>query len=314
MIRRIAVIIPACNEEDRVGRCLESVAGAIAGLGHDPSFARSEWASADDVAGPAPGTSRIDAMPPLRGAPRAVGTGDVEVTVVLAADGCTDRTVERARQAWAVSNRDGGRARLEIVSGQWHSAGGARAAAARQALAASDPEWIASTDADTMVPENWLRYQVQRAGAGVDAILGTVEPDPTECPPHVYELWQREHTLVESHPHIHAANMGVRASFYEHTGGFPPLACSEDEALLAALHQVGARVEATDRIRAVTSGRLEGRAELGFAHHLRTLSLPREESEWRAPASPIAKTLEGPPSPVANVETISIVNQEVCHE
>ena len=83
---------------------------------------------------------------------------------------------------------------------------------------------------------------------------------------------------------------------------------------MAALHRVGARIEATDRIRAVTSGRLEGRAELGFAHHLRTLSLPREESEWRAPASPIAKTLEGPPSPVANVETISIVNQEVCHE
>ena len=221
--------------------------------------------------------SRLDAAPRSPGVPRGVDAGDVEVTVVLAADGCTDRTVERAREAWAASCRDPGRARLEVVAGEWHSAGGARAAAARHALADA-PDWIASTDADTVVPENWLHYQVQRAGAGVDAILGTVEPDPAECPPHVYELWQCEHTLVEGHPHIHAANMGVRASFYEHTGGFPPLECSEDEALLAALHREGARVEATDRIRAVTSGRLEGRAELGFAHHLRTLSLPREES------------------------------------
>ena len=290
MIRRIAVIIPACNEQDRVGRCLDSVAGAIAGLGHAPSFAGSERSSADDAAAPGPATSRrgasgpgpamsrLAAAPRSPGVPRGLDAGDVEVTVVLAADGCTDRTVERARQAWAASNRDGGRARLEIVPGQWRSAGGARAAAARHALAVSDPEWIASTDADTIVPENWLSYQVQRAVLGVDAILGTVEPDPAECPPHVYELWHREHTLVEGHPHIHAANMGVRASFYEHTGGFPPLECSEDEALLAALHGAGARVEATDRIRAVTSGRLEGRAELGFAHHLRTLSLPREET------------------------------------
>ena len=105
----------------------------------------------------------------------------------------------------------------------------------------------------------------------------------------VYRLWQREHTLAEGHPHIHAANMGVRARSYERAGGFPALECSEDEALVAALHRVGARIEATDRIRAITSARFDGRAELGFAHHLLGLAQlagQPEEAPWPGPAQP----------------------------
>ncbi|MDO4919145.1 glycosyltransferase family 2 protein [Kocuria sp.] len=237
MIRRLAVVVPACDEEERVGRCVASVAAAIAHL----------------RAG-----SPVD--PP-------------HVGVVLAADSCTDRTVERARRAWAASCLAEDTARLEVLSGRWRSAGGARAAAARHALSwTPGPEWLASTDADTAVPENWLAHQVERAAHGVDAVLGTVEPDPAECPEAVQRLWRSEHVLAEGHPHIHAANMGVRARCYERAGGFPPVECSEDEALVAALRAAGARVEATDRIRAVTSGRLEGRAELGFAHHLLSLA------------------------------------------
>ena len=242
MIRRVAVVVPACNEEERVERCMASVAAAVAHL--------RAGSPAD----------------PMSVDPPSVG-------VVLAADSCTDRTVERARAAWAASGLPESAARLDVLSGQWRSAGGARAAAARHALAAGPrPGWIASTDADTAVPPHWLSHQLERAAHGVDAVLGTVEPDPAECPEAVYRLWQSEHTLAEGHPHIHAANMGVRAQSYERAGGFPALECSEDEALFAALHRAGARVEATDRIRAITSARLEGRAELGFAHHLLSLA------------------------------------------
>ncbi|RKQ33731.1 glycosyltransferase [Kocuria tytonis] len=244
MIRRLAVVVPACNEEERVGRCTASVAAAVTAL-HG-----------------------------------AAGQDAPTVTVVLAADSCTDRTVERARAAWAASGLPEGAARLEVFAGRWCSAGGARAAAAHHALTAGrHPEWLASTDADTAVPRNWLAYQVERAAHGVDAILGTVEPDPVECPEAVYRLWQREHTLAEGHPHIHAANMGVRAALYERVGGYPPVACSEDEALVAGLRAAGARIEATDRIRAITSGRLEGRAELGFAHHLLSLAQLAQDEE-----------------------------------
>ena len=287
MIRRVAVVVPACNEEQRVGRCIASVAAAIAAActtarvmgapsqtapGVVPAVPTgSEPAPPGDDAAVPPADSELSSPGGPDGPDGPGGPGvsaPLHVTVVLAADACTDRTVERASAAWAASGLPAETAQLEVVTGSWRSAGGARAAAASWALANSRPEWIASTDADTAVPAHWLTHQLGRAAHGVDAVLGTVEPDPSECPVAVYRLWQREHTLAEGHPHIHAASMGVRAACYERAGGFPPLECSEDEALVAALHRTGARIEATDRIRAITSARFEGRAELGFAHHL----------------------------------------------
>lgn len=305
MIRRVAVVVPACNEEQRVGRCIASVAAAIAAActtaramgapsqtapGAVPAVPTgSEPAPPGDDAAAPPADSELSSP----GGPDGPGgpgvSAPLHVTVVLAADACTDRTVDRARAAWAASGLPEGTARLEVVAGTWRSAGGARAAAASWALANCRPEWIASTDADTAVPENWVAYQLERAAHGVDAVLGTVEPDPAECPVAVYRLWQREHTLAEGHPHIHAANMGVRARSYERAGGFPALECSEDEALVAALHRVGARIEATDRIRAITSARFEGRAELGFAHHLLGLAQlagQPEEASWPGGGQP----------------------------
>lgn len=234
---RTAVVIPACDEQLRVGRCIVSVALATRTL---------------LIADPA-----------------------AQVLVVLAADSCTDATVAVARKAWAASSAQmRGRARLEVIDGRWASAGATRRAAANRALGWG-PRWIASTDADTVVPRNWLAHQLERERAGVDAVLGTVEPDPAECSEEVWSLWHRDHHLVEGHSHIHAANMGVRATAYVGAGGFPAVSVSEDEALVEALRARGARVEATDRVRAVTSGRLHGRAALGFAHHLRDLTRER---------------------------------------
>ncbi|WP_431814156.1 glycosyltransferase family 2 protein [Kocuria sp. cx-455] len=236
MSSRIAVVIPACNEQDRVARCIESVSAAVRNL--------------------------------VSAEPGAI------VCVVLAADNCTDRTVPEACEAWATSWGPDERAHLTVLEGHWASAGGARQAAANRALI-GNPDWIASTDADTAVPAHWLSYQVERARSGVDAVLGTVEPDPDECPDHVSRLWHSEHDLAEGHPYIHAANMGVRAGAFAAAGGFPNVECSEDEALVGALRAHGARVESTDRIRAITSGRLRGRAALGFAYHLRSLAAQR---------------------------------------
>ena len=236
MNSRVAVVIPACNEQDRVARCIESVSAAVR-----------------DLVSAEPGAA---------------------VSVVLAADSCTDRTVPVVCETWAASWGPDERAQLTVLEGRWASAGGARQAAANRALIAN-PDWLASTDADTAVPAQWLSYQVERAHTGVDAVLGTVEPDPAECPERVYRLWHLEHDLAEGHPYIHAANMGVRAGAFAAAGGFPNVECSEDEAVVGALRALGARVESTDRIRAITSGRLRGRAALGFAYHLRSLAAQR---------------------------------------
>lgn len=241
MSARIAVVIPACNEQERVATCIVSVVDAAREL------------------------LRTD-----RGA---------EVSVVLTADSCTDRTELVVREAWAAASAGlERRTELTLFHGSWASAGGARRAAAERALGAG-AAWIASTDADTRVPRNWLTYQAERARHGVDAVLGTVEPDPSECPEEVRRLWHLEHDLAEGHPYVHAANMGVRTEAFAAAGGFPPVECGEDEALVDALRAAGVRVEATDRIRAVTSGRLRGRAELGFAHHLRDLARQRGRLE-----------------------------------
>jgi hypothetical protein len=40
--------------------------------------------------------------------------------------------------------------------------------------------WLANTDADSRVPEDWLVRQLEFADAGWDVVLGSVEPDSAE--------------------------------------------------------------------------------------------------------------------------------------
>ena len=70
------------------------------------------------------------------------------------------------------------------------------------------------------------------------------------------------------HPHVHGANLGVRASAYLDVGGFPPLALSEDHALWHALRSGGHPVVATRRVWVATSARRQSRASGGFADTL----------------------------------------------
>jgi glycosyltransferase involved in cell wall biosynthesis len=86
------------------------------------------------------------------------------VYVVVVADACRDRTVQAARRGGA-----------SVVSISARSAGAARAAGAREVLRRTshlDPTnvWLATTDADTLVPAHWLRQQVRHASQGWDAI------------------------------------------------------------------------------------------------------------------------------------------------
>ena len=72
----------------------------------------------------------------------------VSVTVVL--DRCTDGSASAARSIPGVS----------VISGNFGSVGAARHAGVRFALARSrslpQHTWIANTDADTVVPHDWL--------------------------------------------------------------------------------------------------------------------------------------------------------------
>jgi glycosyltransferase involved in cell wall biosynthesis len=203
----------------------------------------------------------------------------VPVHLVVVADDCRDRTVRVARRGGA-----------SVVSIDARSAGAARAAGAREVLRRTEPldpanVWLATTDADTLVPASWLRQQVRHASQGWDAIVGTIRvADWSGYPPGTRALFRERYEGVEGvegvkgveggagqHGHVHGANLGFRASAYLRAGGFPELPTAEDHALVAALTAGGSRVLRTRGLPVVTSARRVSRAPHGFSHYLARL-------------------------------------------
>ena len=205
----------------------------------------------------------------LRSIARAAHRARRPVVVVLAADCCTDGTAKIAETT------DAAPARLVVVRGEWGSAGGARAAAISTGLAllADDTAsaWIATTDADTIVAEDWLERQLDHARHGADAVAGIVElvdePAVDIATVHAFERLYR--LDGPTHPHVHGANLGVDAAWYRRTGGFRAVTCSEDHLLWQMLQRLGAHCLSTIDVRVATSARLHGRAAGGFADTLR---------------------------------------------
>ncbi|MET1022514.1 MAG: glycosyltransferase family 2 protein [Arthrobacter sp.] len=204
---------------------------------------------------------------------------DVRVTVVL--DSCTDGSAGIAAR-YAAADR-----RFSTLEVGFRNAGASREAGIRAAgIGAArrrppgtrrTPEpgaertWLANTDADSQVPENWLVRQLEFAEGGADAVLGSVEPNPDGMDPELRRRWLERHPFEEDHPHIYGANFGVRASAYVAAGGFPKLASHEDRTLVQSLRNRAFTVTATDSIRVLTSGRIQARAPHGFGAYLRTL-------------------------------------------
>lgn len=215
-----------------------------------------------------PAQNEAELLPPcLRSvlAARACLRGAVRCEVVLVADRCLDRTAEIAEEML-----QGVGAVLRINDG---NVGAARALAARQAMEnfAELPIsrcWLANTDADCVVPETWLLDQVAAAQRGVAALAGIVDvEDFSEHLPHVASRF-REMYLIHrdgTHPHVHGANLGVRADAYLRAGGWQAQPTAEDHDLWRRLGETGALRLADARLRVVTSGRRQGRAPGGFA-------------------------------------------------
>jgi glycosyltransferase involved in cell wall biosynthesis len=190
------------------------------------------------------------------------------VHLVVVADACSDRTPEQARASGA-----------ELIEIDAKNVGAARAAGMSEVLrlTAGEPAsrvWLATTDADTVVPGHWLERQLTYADQGWDAVLGTVTvTDWPGQPSHLPAVFAR-HYAYESgpHPHVHGANFGIRASAYLAAGGFKLLPTAEDHALARALTQAGGQTLRATDIAVVTSGRRIARAPLGFSHLLTSLT------------------------------------------
>ncbi|MFJ5520270.1 glycosyltransferase [Streptomyces griseoluteus] len=202
------------------------------------------------------------------------------VLTVVVADACRDRTEAVARDAGAL-----------VVRTDCRNPGRARAAGVRHALERSFARpstlWIATTDADSVVPSGWLAHQLARAREGWQAVVGTVTL-PLSSPlaaPHLalYEKTRPPKGTPWLHPHVHGANLGFAADAYLDAGGFPPLTTGEDRALVYALERRGHRVLRTAACPVQTSPRLRPRAHDGFGHYLSAMARAADQPHGPSP-------------------------------
>ena len=209
-LRRIAVVIPAHNEEEAIAACLKAVDKAA----HRAASMR------------------------------------YEVSIYVVCDACTDRTAEIVRHF--------GIAPLIVHE---RNVGAARASGASAALRWG-AQWLAFTDADSRVTEDWLAAQLSLES---DVVCGTVTVEDWG----LYDEDFRSHFAtiyqdIDGHRHIHGANLGMSADAYRRAGGFAMLTSSEDVAIVKALEYAGATIAWSAAPRVVTSARIDHRAPKGF--------------------------------------------------
>lgn len=87
----------------------------------------------------------------------------------------------------------------------------------------------------------------------------------------VAALWHDLHDLVEDHPRVHGANLGIRGSHWRLVGEFGRLTLHEDSVLVARVRAGMERWVATDPVRVRTSGRPSSPVHEGFPTFLARL-------------------------------------------
>jgi glycosyltransferase involved in cell wall biosynthesis len=192
---------------------------------------------------------------------------NVTCDIIVVVDSSTDRTREIAEKLLA---SDG--AVFCIEAG---IVGKTRAAAAEAAFESYrgplDRHWLAHTDADSEVPSDWLLEQLILAESGVRAVAGTVDVDSFAEHSHLVPRRFRQSYQIDddgSHPHVHGANLGVRADLYRLAGGWREISTGEDHDLWSRIKEVDPSCRSCSHFPVITSGRRQGRAPAGFADAL----------------------------------------------
>ena len=184
---------------------------------------------------------------------------DLMTTVVLVLDRCSDDS-DSVAETFPIVHA------METDAG---SVGMARHLGCRQAIAqmmhGAGTCWLACTDADSVVPPDWLTTHLRLAGEGADVVLGTVIPDYDEPTGTPFDRWLEQYPQTESDSFVHGANLGIRADLYLRIGGFRAAVQHEDVQLVEAARRSGAVLTSTSECAVLTSGRYTSRSAGGFS-------------------------------------------------
>jgi hypothetical protein len=157
---------------------------------------------------------------------------------------------------------------------------------------------LLTTDADTVVADDWTERNLQAISAGADLVCGRAALDAAEAlliPSHLHaddaleceltELLDRMAAELDPDPadpwprHAEAAgaSLAVTVAAFLRVGGMPALAAGEDRAFADALVRIDARVRHDPSVRVTVSGRTIGRAPGGMADTIRRRMQQQDE-------------------------------------
>jgi hypothetical protein len=165
----------------------------------------------------------------------------------------------------AIAHTWGARFGALVIPQECGSVGIARQVGGRALLSLwpeEDPAriWLATTDADSRVPQEWLAVQLGAYLSGADMWAGRVriaEESATAL------RWRRRYS-AERNP-VHGASLGFSATLYTQLGGFGGMRTGEDRDLHHRAVAADFRVVYDLQTAVTTSSRRKGRAPAGFA-------------------------------------------------
>lgn len=216
--------------------------------------------------------------------------------VVLLLNNCTDMTEMIAKGIHLPFRID---IQTVALSAPNANAGTARRLAVDRAVILAGRDGIVlTTDADAIVPPEWIALNLRALSVGADAVCGQAVIHPEEAaliPAHLHEDDARECLYINlldaiadalspdpadpapRHTEASGASLAVTVSALLRAGGVPHVSSGEDRALIKSLQRIDARIRHDPTICVTVSGRMTGRASGGMADTIRRRMLRQDE-------------------------------------